>query len=59
MFLASPRLEIHIDFQTSDFADFEQFKVDSYFANLDKSKLILFVFVYGLWTGYSYFTELG
>ena len=38
MFLASPWLEICIDFQTSDFADFEQLKVDIYFANFGQVK---------------------
>ena len=42
MFLASLWLEIDIDFQISHFANFEQFKVDIYFANIGKSKLILF-----------------
>ena len=39
MFLASPWLEIYIDFQTSHFADFEQFKVDIYFTNLGQVKI--------------------
>ena len=39
MFLASPWLEIYIDFQTSHFADFEQFKVDIYFANFGQVKI--------------------
>ena len=33
MFFASLWLEIYIDFQTSHFADFTQFKVDIYFDN--------------------------
>ena len=39
MFLASPWLEIYIDFQTSHFADFEQFKVDIYFSNFGQVKI--------------------
>ena len=39
MFLASPWLEIHTDFQTSHFADFEQFKVDIYFTNFGQVKI--------------------
>ena len=39
MFLASPWLELYIDFQTSHFAVFEQFKVDSYFANFRQVKI--------------------
>ena len=31
--------DIYIDFQTSHFADFEQFKVDIYFANFGQVKL--------------------
>ena len=38
MFLASPWLEIYRDFPTSHFADFEQFKVDIYFANFGQIK---------------------
>ena len=39
MFLASLWLELYIDFQTSHFADFEQFTVDSYFANFGQVKI--------------------
>ena len=39
MFLASLWLEIYIDFQTSHFADFEQFKVDIYLANFGPVKI--------------------
>ena len=37
MFLASRWR--HIDFQTSHFADFEQFKVDICFANFEQAKI--------------------
>ena len=33
-----------IDFQTGHFADLVQFKIDSHFATLDKSKLTLIIF---------------
>ena len=39
MFLVSPWLELHIDFQTIHFADFEQFIVVSYFANFGQVKM--------------------
>ena len=44
MFLVSPWLELHIDFQTIHFADFEQFKVVSYFANFGQVKMDCLVF---------------
>ena len=45
MFIRCPNLtgDIYAHFQTSHFADFEQFKVDSYFANFGQVKLTLFV----------------
>ena len=39
MFLASLWLEIYMDFQTIHFADFKQFKVDTYFANCGQVKI--------------------
>ena len=56
MFLASPWLEIYIDFQTSHFADFEQFKVDIYFANFGQVKIDPIRFFTTL---DCYFTEFG
>ena len=46
MFLASPWLDIYIDFQTSHFADFEQFKVDIHFADFKQVKTDPFVLFY-------------
>ena len=56
MFLASLR---YIDFQTGHFADFEQFKIDGHFSNLDKCKLTLLTHFHCLWAGDIYFTEFG
>ena len=39
MFLASAWLEIYTDFQTSHFADFEQFKVYIYLANFGQFEI--------------------
>ena len=46
------------DFQ-GNFADFEQFKIDSNFASLVQSKLTLIVHLYWLWVGHSCFTDYG
>ena len=47
--------DIYIDFQTSHFAEFEQFKVDIYFANFGQVKIDPIQYL--LWTGHNYFTE--
>ena len=57
MFLASPWR--YIDFQTSHFADFEQFKVDIYFTNFEQAKIDPIWSFYSLWTGHIYFTKFG
>ena len=48
-----------IDFQTDNFADFEQFKVGIYFANIGQIKIDPICSLLLLWTGHSYFTEFG
>ena len=54
MFLAS----LWLEFQTSHFADSEQFKVDSYFANFGQVKIEPIRFFYDFWQ-VSYFTPFG
>ena len=44
-------------FQTSHFADFEQFKVDIHFANFGQVKIGFIRFLLLLCAGHSYFTE--
>ena len=48
-----------MDFQTSRFADFEQFKVDINLLTRGKSKFTLFGLFYTLSTDYNYFTKFG
>ena len=51
--------DIYIDFQTSHFAEFEQFKVDIYFANFGQVKIDPIRSFLLLWTDHSYFTKFG
>ena len=51
--------DIYIDFQTSHFAEFEQFKVDIYFANFGQVKIDPIWSFLLLWTDHSYFTKFG
>ena len=48
-----------IGFQTGHFADFEQLKVDIYFANFGQVKIDPTHSLLLLWTGHSYFTDFG
>ena len=47
------------DFQNSYFAAFEQFKIDSQFANLSQVKIDPNCQLLLFWAGHSYFTEVG
>ena len=47
------------DFQNSYFAAFEQFKIDSQFADLSQVKIDPNCQLLLLWAGHSYFTEFG
>ena len=47
------------DFQKSHFADFEQFKIDSQFANLGQVKIDPNCQLLLLWAGHNYLLSLG
>ena len=48
-----------MDFQAGHFAAFEQFKIDSHFANFGQVKINPTCSTILLWEGHGYFTEFG